>query len=106
MKKILNKILHPKYFLILFILFSLSIFILQGFMDYMYANKMINISIVLFYVIPLLLFFTIFSIYNFIKFKNSKGTIKIIVLIPLIIIILYFIYAINILSYAIFFRKV
>ena len=83
MKKLLNKILNPKYFLILLILFSLSIFILQGFMDYMYANKMINISIVLFYFIPLLLFFTISSIYNFIKFKNSKGNIKIIVLIPL-----------------------
>lgn len=105
MKKILNKIIHPKYLLILFILFNLSIFILHSFMDYMYANQMTNISIVLFYFIPLLLFFTISSIYNFIKFKNSKGTIKIIVLIPLIIIILYFIYTISILSYAIFFRK-
>ncbi|AZA62807.1 hypothetical protein EG340_18065 [Chryseobacterium indoltheticum] len=91
MKKIFNKAIEPANFVVIFLLFVISILLMYTYMDYKY-NRIKNF-IVFFYLLPGLLFFTVFSIYNLIRFKNSKNlSRKFLSLVPLVIIIIYFLY--------------
>ncbi len=91
MKNIFKKIIDPINFVVIFILFIMSILAMYKYMDYTYNR--VKSFIVVFYLLPGLLFFTIFSIFNFIRFKNTKNLYtKLITLVPLLVIVIYLLY--------------